>query len=97
MQTTTDELTTSINQLLKHAFGDRTSSKVCRDALLAACEPGRYPLEYGDLFDLDGDNTNAALNILTYRLRTMDSIERLIGHEELQRLRENWSQDHETD
>lgn len=97
MTTTSNQLTASINQLLKHAYGDRGSSKVCRDALLAACEPGRYPIAYGDLFDLDGDNTDAALNILTYRLTTQDSIEGLIDREELQRLRNSWSQDHETD
>jgi|TARA_R110002020_G_C16309499_1_gene773708 hypothetical protein len=90
MTTISAQLPESINQLLKHAYRNSNSGKACLDALLAACEPGRYPLEYGDLFCLDRENTDAALNILTYRLKTMDSIESIIGREEVQSLREKW-------
>lgn len=93
MTATKEELTTSIKQLLKHAYRQENSGKTCRNALLAACYPGHYKLDYGDLFSLDRQNTNAALNILTYRLNTMDSVERLIGSEEFQKLHNCWAQD----
>ncbi|MBO9432539.1 hypothetical protein [Sulfitobacter sp. R18_1] len=84
----------STKHLLENAFRDTPSGKTCQLALLAACYPGHYSLEFSDLCCLDGRNTRAALNVLTYRLVEFESIESIIGPETFNRLHDAWCRDH---
>jgi len=89
-----DPITQSIKYLLENAFRDTRSGRTCRSALLAACYPGHYKLDLGDLCYLDGKNTKAAFNVLAYRLIELESIERVIGPEVFNRLHDAWVRDH---
>ncbi len=83
-----EDLMSSINRLLNHAFGDANSSRACRSALLGACDPGHYKFDYSDLLYLDSDNKQAALMVLNFRIVRMESIEKLIDPDTFQRLRD---------